>query len=145
MNETPVYTFATTAAYNAALAGTSPFGYSTFAQTVGVPTLNFNDSLFSAFVQDDWRLSSSFKMVYGVRYDLYLYPDGVPSATYALQQHFNIDKNNIAPRVGFAWTIGADQKTVLRASTGIMYDQPLLAIVEQSYTQSGNPSRLSVN
>ena len=26
-----------------------------------------------------------------------------------------------------------------------MYDQPLLAIVEQSYTQSSNPSRLSVN
>ena len=98
VNETPVYTFATIAAYNAALAGTSPFGYSTFAQTVGVPTLSFNDSLFSAFVQDDWRLSSSFKMVYGARYDLYLYPDGVPNATYALQQHFNIDKNNIAPR-----------------------------------------------
>ena len=145
VNETPVYTFGTTAAYNAALAGTSPLGYSTFAQTVGVPTLNFNDSLFSAFVQDDWRLSSSFKMVYGARYDLYLYPGGVPNATYALQQHFNIDKNNVAPRVGFAWTIGADQKTVLRASTGIMYDQPLLAIVEQSYTQSSNPSRLSVN
>ena len=63
---------------------------------MGVPTLNFTDSLFSAFVQDDWRLSSSFKMVYGARYDLYLYPDGVPNATYALQQHFNIDKDTRA-------------------------------------------------
>ncbi len=145
VNQTPTYTFTTTAAYNAALSGAAPLGYSTFSQTTGVPTLNFNDSLLSAFVQDDWRVTSDFKMVYGLRYDVYLYPNGVPDATYALQQHFNIDKNNLAPRLGFAWTMGDDKKTVLRASTGIMYDQPLLAIVEQAYTQSSNPSRITVN
>lgn len=145
VNETPTYTFATVQAYNLALSGVAPFGYSTFSQTVGAPTLNFNDGLFSGFAQDDWRVSSDFKMVYGVRYDLYLYPNGVPNSTYSLQQHFNIDKNNFAPRLGFAWTLGDDKKTVVRASTGIMYDQPLLAIVEQAYTQSANPARITAN
>jgi hypothetical protein len=145
VNQTPTYTFTTTAAYNAAASGAAPFGYSTFSQTTGVPTLNFNDALFSGFVQDDWKVSPDFKALYGVRYDVYLYPSGVPGSTYPLQQHFNIDKNNFAPRVGIAWTLGDDKKTVLRASTGIMYDQPLLAIVEQAFTQSANPSRVTVN
>jgi outer membrane receptor protein involved in Fe transport len=145
VNETATFTFTTVDAYNAALSGASPYGYSTFSQTVGVPTLDFNDSLLSAFVQDDWKVTPDLKVLYGVRYDVYLYPNGVPNATYPLQQSFNIDKNNIAPRVGFAWTMGAEKKTVLRASTGIMYDQPLLAIIEQSYTQSSNPARITVN
>jgi hypothetical protein len=145
VNETATFAFTTVAAYNAALSGAAPYGYSTFGQTVGVPTLDFTDGLFSGFVQDDWRVSADFKAVYGVRYDVYLYPNGVPNATYPLQQHFNIDKNNFAPRLGFAWTLGSDKKTVLRASTGMMYDQPLLAIVEQAYTQSSNPARITVN
>ncbi len=145
VNQTAAFTFTTVAAYDAALGGANPYGYSTFSQTVGVPTLDFNDSLFSGFVQDDWRVTPNLKVLYGVRYDVYLYPNGVPDASYPLQQSFNTDANNFAPRAGFAWTIGAEKKTVLRASTGIMYDQPLLAIVEQSFTQSSNPARITVN
>ena len=87
-----------------------------------MPTLSFTDSLFSAFVQDDWRLSSSFKMVYGARY-VCIYPDGVPNATYA-PQHFNIDKNNVAPRVGRVPSARPEDRC---ARAPASCDQPLLA------------------
>jgi hypothetical protein len=35
---------------------------------------------------------------------------------------FQGDNNNIAPRVGFAWNVGAETRTVVRGNTGIFYD-----------------------
>ncbi|HWP42042.1 MAG TPA: hypothetical protein VNO14_02315, partial [Blastocatellia bacterium] len=52
---------------------------------------------------------------------------GVPRAGY------EADKNNFAPRIGFAWSLGADQTTVLRAGYGVYYDQSALAPGEGIY------------
>ena len=49
---------------------------------------------------------------------------------------FDADKNNFAPRVGFAWTIGEDQVTVLRGGYGVYYDQSPLAPAEALYFNS---------
>ncbi len=49
---------------------------------------------------------------------------------------FDADKNNFAPRVGLAWTVGRDEKTVLRAGYGIYYDQSPLAPGEALYFNS---------
>src|SRR5262249_57333775 len=50
---------------------------------------------------------------------------------------FNTDTNNFGPRVGVAWAI--DSKSVLRASTGVMFDQPILGGYEQALQLSGSP------
>jgi hypothetical protein len=49
---------------------------------------------------------------------------------------FEPDRNNFAPRVGLAWTLGADERTVLRAGYGIYYDQSPLAPGEALYFNS---------
>ncbi|MCM3869485.1 MAG: carboxypeptidase regulatory-like domain-containing protein [Pyrinomonadaceae bacterium] len=46
---------------------------------------------------------------------------------------YDSDKNNFAPRVGLAWTIGDEGKTVLRAGYGIYYDTSPLAPGEALY------------
>lgn len=46
------------------------------------------------------------------------------------------DKNNFAPRVGLAWTMDREEKTVLRAGYGIYYDQSALAPAEALYFNS---------
>jgi hypothetical protein len=132
-----VYTFPTQQAYLDAKAGVNPFSYTTVSQLTGDLNFNMSTNIFSAFVQDDWQIASKFKLLYGIRYDLYKYPEGLPNAPLTQTHEFNIDRNNIGPRVGAAWQIDAD--TVLRASTGIMFDQAILGGYEQALQLSGSP------
>ena len=133
-----LYTFPTLASYQAAKSGLAPYGYSSMTQLVGNLSFNMTTNVFSGFVQDDWQVSPSVKLLYGLRYDVYNPPAGLPSAPLASTHSFNVDKNNFGPRVGVAWSI--DSETVLRASTGIMYDQPILGGYEQAIALSAAPS-----
>jgi Carboxypeptidase regulatory-like domain/TonB dependent receptor len=131
------YTFPTTAAYLAAKSGAAPRGYTTMSQITGDLSFNMSTNVFSTFVQDDWQIAPSVKILYGVRYDLYKYPAGIADAPLASTHNFNIDKNNFGPRAGVAWSI--DSQTVLRTSVGLMYDQPILGGYEQALQLSGSP------
>src|SRR5205085_2189596 len=124
------YTFPTIAAYQAARAGTAPLGYTTMSQITGDLSFTMSTDVFSTFVQDDWQIAPTVKILYGLRYDLYRYPTGLADAPLAQSRSFNIDKNNFGPRAGVAWSV--DSQTVLRASTGIMFDQPILGGYEQA-------------
>jgi hypothetical protein len=102
---------------------------------------------YNTFVNDSWRVHRRLTLNAGVRYE-YNTPavdaqdrvalfnpttrtvvpvgtNGMPRAGY------EGDKNNIAPRVGWAWTL--DQNTVLRGSYGLFYDQSALAPGEALY------------
>jgi hypothetical protein len=138
------YTFPNVASYLAAKSGANPKGYTTFTQTVAIlPEFDMTNAGFSAFVQDDWKATPNLKVLYGVRYDLNLYNKGIPGSPYS--QSFNRDKNNFGPRFGFAWTPDDAGKSVVRGSSVVMYDQMLLAIIEQSYELSGDPRRIAVS
>jgi hypothetical protein len=132
-----VYVFPNSNAYNAAKAGTNPFGYSSMTQITGDLGFAMNTNIVSFFVQDDWQFAPTVKLLYGVRYDQYRYPEGLGTAPLAQSHAFNVDKNNWGPRIGVAW--GVTPSTALRASTGIMYDQPILGGYEQALQLSGSP------
>ncbi len=101
------YTFAqgTPFPFNANNPATFPFQ---FTQTFGGSGLNFQDTMVGVFAQDDWEIRRGFTLNVGVRWD----KDSL----------FQGDNNNVAPRVGFAWNIGQEAKTVIRGNTGIFYD-----------------------
>jgi hypothetical protein len=132
-----LYTFPTVDAYNAARSGSNQYSYATVQQLTGDRSFKMATNIVSLFAQDDWQLTSAIKMLYGMRYDLYLFPEGLASAPLTQTQSFNIDKNNFGPRVGFAWTV--NPSTVVRGSTGVMYDQPILGGYEQALQLSGSP------
>jgi hypothetical protein len=132
-----LYTFPSVAAYNLAKSGVNPFSYTTMQQLTGDSSFNMSTNVMSFFVQDDWQVAPSVKVLYGVRYDLYKYPAGLASAPLVQTQSFNIDKNNFGPRVGVAWAL--NPKTMVRGSLGIMYDQPILGGYEQALQLSGSP------
>jgi hypothetical protein len=132
-----VYTFPTVASFLAAKSGAAPFGYTNMSQITGDLSFNMSTDVFSTFVQDDWQMAPTVKIIYGLRFDLYKYPSGIADAPLAQSHEFNIDKNNFGPRLGVAWSL--DAQSVVRASTGIMYDQPILGGYEQALQLSGSP------
>jgi hypothetical protein len=132
-----LYTFPSITSYLAAKGGATPLGYSSMTQITGNLGFAMDTNIGSFFVQDDWQVAPSVKVLYGLRYDLYKYPQGLANAPLVQTQSFNTDKNNFGPRVGVAWAL--DGQTVLRGSTGIMYDQPILGGYEQALQLSGSP------
>jgi outer membrane receptor protein involved in Fe transport len=93
---------------------------------------------FGLFAQDDWKLSPRLTVNLGLRYDylgrlqdragrltnfiptlglLKLGDPGLPNI-------YNADKNNFAPRLGFAYDPWGHGKTVVRGSLGVYYDTP---------------------
>jgi hypothetical protein len=135
-----LYTFSSLANYLAARSGANPFAYTNFTQYFGEPNLEYSTNMLALFVQDDWRLTPNMKLLYGLRYDIYSPPDALGNAPVEASREFNKDTNNIQPRVGVVWNLG-DQRTVVRANTGLMYDQPLNAIYEQALQNSGTNAR----
>ena len=88
-------------------------------------------SAFYVFGQDDFKLSPRLTLNLGVRYEYWTNPVG--DSTQALNAISNVpgvvsfgvpqaDKNNIAPRVGFAYDPHGNGKTSIRGGFGIAYD-----------------------
>jgi len=106
-------------------------------------------STWSAFAHDDWRVLPSLTLSAGLRYDyiappvdeddranLYDQSTGqlVPVGTGSMPRGgYEPDRNNLAPRVGMAWTLDRAARTVLRGGYGIYYNQGALATSEGLY------------
>ena len=105
-------------------------------QGYGNPHDTFSNKPLGLFWQDSWRVSPSVTLNYGLRYDVefppHLSPLNLLSQTaykeLGLQKGIQTDTNNFQPRLGVAWDPKGDGKTVVRASYGIFYDHPLLAL-----------------
>ena len=119
-----------------------------FVQGLGNPTASFHNIPIGAFWQDSWRIRPNFTLNYGLRYDVEIPPSFKPvtplgQAGYnflGLQKGIQTDTNNVQPRVGVAWDPKGDGKTVVRASYGIFYDHPLLALYFLGNASDGSSS-----
>jgi Carboxypeptidase regulatory-like domain/TonB dependent receptor len=149
------------ASVNAAFAGAPDFtpvqqyglGLPTnYIQGFGNPVSRISNKPLAWFAQDSWQIGKRVTLNYGIRYDYELTQQVAPvgvrdplsgitlsaSDVLAAQDALNIqqgvprDKNNFAPRVGIAWNVNGDGKTVIRAAAGMFYDHPLLAIAFNS-------------
>jgi hypothetical protein len=88
-------------------------------------------SAFYVFAQDDYKVSPRLTLNLGVRYEYWTNPVG--DSTQALNAVSNVpgvitfgkpktDKNNVAPRIGFAYDPTGHGKTSIRGGFGIAYD-----------------------
>jgi hypothetical protein len=91
---------------------------------------------FNFFGQDDWQISRKLNINLGIRYE-YIgplhsldkdLPVFIPDKGLFVQGNgigsiFPSDKNNFAPRFGFAYQPTADESLVVRGGVGVFYDQ----------------------
>lgn len=105
---------------------------------------------YNFFVNDSYRVTPRLTLNAGLRYEYNSPPVDaqdraniydvvtrslVPVGTNGVPRSgFDPDRNNFAPRVGFAWSI--TEKTVLRGGYGVYYDQSPLAPAEALYFNS---------
>jgi outer membrane receptor protein involved in Fe transport len=90
--------------------------YVDFTQRFGTGFVRYGQTLASGFVQDNWRVTPRLTANLGLRYDY---------------QSSTNDRNNFAPRLGFAWDISGDSKTILRGGAGVFYDQYYMYITRR--------------
>jgi outer membrane receptor protein involved in Fe transport len=121
-------------------------GFVSQVQVINPPQFRFTNWGFGAFLQDDWKVTSRLTLNLGLRYDIepgrhadngtmsgfdlakinpaagvpgvvtFAGVDGMPNSNY------NTDRNNVAPRMGFAWK--PLDKTVIRGAFGAFFGNP---------------------
>ncbi len=121
----------------------------------GHPQLDYANENYSFFVQDDWKAHPRLTLNLGMRYDVSTVSreaDGllqnfdVSTLTYTPigQKIHDADTNNFGPRVGFAFDVFGNQKTVLRGGYGIFYNRELPASFGSPHANTFHPTSVNV-
>jgi outer membrane receptor protein involved in Fe transport len=102
-----------------------------FVQGIGLTTFKYDLKTLGGFLQDSWRITSRFTLNAGVRYDVEAFPtQGALNANtydaeraYGIREGIRLQDSNVAPRIGVAYDLRGDNRTILRANYGIFYDR----------------------
>ncbi len=112
----------------------------------GQPTITYASQRiteYGAFLQDEWKLRSDLTVNVGLRWEYFgpytdakdrlsnfIYGPGstlaqqiASGSTQSVQQSWNPNYLNFAPRLGLAWDIGGKGNNVIRAGYGLGYDR----------------------
>ncbi|MFN2414018.1 MAG: TonB-dependent receptor domain-containing protein [Pyrinomonadaceae bacterium] len=116
-------------------------GYAPAFASRGIISYTFlrSNKEIAFFVQDDWKATPTLTLNLGLRYDMYTAPTERHDAQYNFdpasgrlvragdasglgRDLANTDRNNFAPRVGFAWSgLRDDRRMVVRGGYGVVY------------------------
>jgi len=106
---------------------------SNYVQQFGDPAAEAGKTTAGLFLQDTWRVGPRLALDFGVRYDVE-WAKALSPGSAAMEQVFTrlairrsppVDRNNIQPRIGFAWQALDHGLLTVRGSYGIFSDRLL--------------------
>jgi hypothetical protein len=156
-NQFGVYTFAGLTSTTGILDALSTVRTATYLGRFDTTTARYNQQIgnldasytvreVAFFAQDAWRITPSFTLNYGLRFEQQRNPESqasnstiinlIKNTAFPILGNKGIDPsiipdsgNQWGPRLGFAWDPNADGKTVVRGFTGVYYARtPLLGL-----------------
>jgi hypothetical protein len=84
----------------------------------------------AAYVQDKWQITPRLTVSVGVRYELEIIPVVERhNSKFADPGDYPVDRNNFAPRTGFAYMLDADGRSVVRGGWGMFFQRTLFNTV----------------
>ena len=118
--------------------GDAFLGYASQTDIQNITDVKNTTWYYAAFLQDDWRVTNNLTVNVGLRYE---YTSGTTESLNR-QSNFNfatgqievadqdgnsrslinVQENNVAPRIGFAWTPGGTGSWVVRGGWGMYYN-----------------------
>lgn len=109
---------------------------STSSIAVGNPERTVHANAYNLYFQDSWQWTKKISINYGMRYEyfgplhsgdkdlaVFIPNKGLVIQGNGISSIFPPDKNNFAPRLGFAYQPAARGDLVVRGSFGVFYDQ----------------------
>jgi Carboxypeptidase regulatory-like domain/TonB dependent receptor len=102
-----------------------------FVQGVGNTAQKYTVKALGAFLQDSWHATSRMTLNLGVRYDVEAFPTqlalnantNTAERLYGIREGIRLQPANVAPRIGIAYDLHGNSKTVIRANYGLFYDR----------------------
>jgi hypothetical protein len=111
--------------------------FDSISRTFGSTSRDMSQNSLGAYINDDWKLSSRVTASFGLRYDMnlplkedndlasnFIPGQGFRRLGAGLDRLYEIDTNNVGPRVGIAWDVSGDGRTSVRSGYALTYDLP---------------------